>query len=166
MRQWDIEKHVPDFPFLIRESMIGMHAASHILFVVLYSHDAYKKKGEKMNVISFYISVLNALRWPRNPHIHPLPQSLFLSWVLPLYRECSKYYTVTNHPCYNILSSEGSHSDSTKPLWCHRVEGIVHFDLLRGELWRHLSASLCSSPHTPPLTSPVFLPLAPSGERL
>lgn len=54
--------------------MTGMHAASHILFVVLYSHDAYKKKGGKMNVISFYISVLNALRWPRNPHIHPLPQ--------------------------------------------------------------------------------------------
>lgn len=76
-----------------------------------------------------------------------------LSWVLPLYGACSKYHTVTNHPCYNILSSEGSHSDSTKPLWCHGVDGVAHFDLLRGELWRHLSASSqpLPSPHTPSL---------------
>lgn len=49
MCHWDIEKHVPDFPFfLIRESMTGMYAASHTLFVVLYSRDAYKKgKNER-----------------------------------------------------------------------------------------------------------------------
>lgn len=50
--------------------MTGMRAASHTLFVVLYSHDAYKK-GEN-EVISFHILVHNALRWLKNPHISTL----------------------------------------------------------------------------------------------
>lgn len=52
--------------------MTGMHAASHTLFVVLNSRDAYKRG--KMNVISFYISVLNALWWLRNPHLSNDPR--------------------------------------------------------------------------------------------
>lgn len=147
--------------------------ACSLLFAVLYSHGAYKKEGKWTWYLFFFLRSwpLKAVeptthRTPISSPPHPSRKNkkkkfkgFSLSWVLPLYGACSKYHTVTNHPCYNILSSEGSHSDSTKPLWCHGVDGVAHFDLLRGELWRHLSASAQTlpSPH---------LPHPPSGERL
>lgn len=46
VRQRVAAKHGAEFPFLIRERMKGMHAASHSLFVVFYSQDADKKRAK------------------------------------------------------------------------------------------------------------------------
>lgn len=73
MCQRDIEKHVPDFTILIRESMTGMHAASHTLFVVLYSHDAYKKKGENECDIFLHLSLYCSLVAKEPPYFSPFP---------------------------------------------------------------------------------------------
>lgn len=156
------------------------------LIAVLYSVVPIKTKENERHIFSFlsflfiFFLDLDPLKLS-NPPTQPSPigtpphparkkkkkqkkfKGFSLSWVLPLYGACSKYHTVTNHPCYNILSSEGSHSDSTKPLWCHGVDGVAHFDLLRGELWRHLSASSPppTGPHRPPpaSTPSLHLPL-------
>lgn len=114
----DIQKQSLYFVFLIREIMTGIYVASHTWFVVLYSRGAYKR--EKW-MLYLFTSLGLMLSGGSGTPPHQKSLNSWLSWVLPLYAECSKYYPVTNHPCYNISNTEGS-LPPTRPNSCGAME--------------------------------------------